>query len=160
LRRALVFIGAGTFLVVLAFLVARPRVPDPVTNPYVGVRGGARSKAAGLNVRYLRDGVDRAIEPATVLRGGDILRFVVRGERPRHLEIRVRDAGQPIVTAFPPGAKETQVVRPGEGLPPTLTVAPGGGRLVVTALFSDHARQIGTPADPETETVTLAITKE
>lgn len=160
MRRALVFLAAGALLVGLAFLVARPRVPDPVTNPYAGVRGASRAKAAGLGIRYLRDGVDRAVDPATVLRTGDVVRFVVRGERPRHLEVRVRDGDRPAATIFPSGSRETRLVRPEEALPSPVTVGSGGGRFVITALFSDHVREIGTNADPATETVTLAIAKE
>jgi hypothetical protein len=161
LRRALVFLGAGALLVGLAFLVARPRVPDPATNPYAGVRGGSRAKAAGLGIHYLRDGVDRAVEPATVLRAGDRLRLTVRSERPRHVEVRLRDGDAPPAVVFPAGGgKDAVLVQPREVLPVSPVVAPGGGRLVLTALFSDRPRGVGAPADPDTETVTITVAKE
>ena len=159
--RPLMFAGAGVLLVGVAFLVARPRVPDPATNPYAGVRGGSRAKAAGLLVHYARVGDrERAVEPATVLRAGDQLRFVVRGERPRYVEVRLRDGEQPPATLFPAGEAETRLVRPGETLPATVTVVTGGSRVVVTAMFSDRARPVGAPGDAETEAITIAIAKE
>jgi hypothetical protein len=159
--RALVFAGAGVLLVGLAFLVGRPRVPDPATNPYAGVRGASRAKAAGLQIYYARVGDrERAVQPATVLRAGDQLRFVIRGERPRHVEVRLRDGQQPPVTLFPVGVPETSLVAPGQTLPGGVTVAPGGGKVVVTATFSDSARPVGAPTDAETETITIAITKD
>jgi len=160
LRRALAFIGAGGLLVGLAFFVARPRVPDPATNPYAGVRGGSRAKAAGLGIRYLRDGVDRTVQPSTALRAGDRLRLEVRGERPRYLEVRMRDGDAPPAVVFPAGGRDTVLVQPKEVLPVTPIVAPGGGRLIVTALFSDRPRGVGAPADPDTETVTVTVAKE
>ncbi len=39
MKRALILVGALGLLAGLAFLVARPRVPDPSTNPYAGVHG-------------------------------------------------------------------------------------------------------------------------
>jgi len=39
------------FLIGLAFLVARPSVPDPATNPYAGKRGGSLDRLAGLLIR-------------------------------------------------------------------------------------------------------------
>jgi len=159
--RPLIFAGAGVLLVGVAFLVARPRVPDPATNPYAGVRGGSHAKAAGLQVYYARVGdLERAVEPATVLRAGDELRFVIRAERPRHVEVRLRDGEQPPVTVFPVGAAETPMVEPGRTLPGTVTVSPGGGKVVVTAMFSDSGRAVGAPADAATEAITLAIAKE
>jgi hypothetical protein len=159
--RPLVFAGAGVLLVGVAFLVARPRVPDPATNPYAGVRGGSRAKAAGLIVHFGRVGDrERAVEPATVLRAGDRLRFVVRGERPRYVEVRVRDGEQPPATLFPAGEPETRLVQPGETLPAGVTVVAGGSRVVVTAMFSDRARPVGAPADAETEAITIAIAKD
>ena len=159
--RPLVFAGVGVLLVGVAFLVARPRVPDPATNPYAGVRGGSRGKAAGLQVYYARVGDrERAVEPATVLRAGDHLRFVVRGERPRHVEVRLRDGDQPPVTLFPIGESETKLVLPGETLPATVTVMAGGSRVVVTAMFSDRVRPVGAPGDAETEAITIAIAKD
>ena len=113
-------------LVGLAFLVARPHVPDPATEPYAGVRGASRAKAAGLEVHFKRDGVEAGVEPATVLHAGDTLRFVVRGERARHVEVRLRDGGGAAATVFPAGAGETPLVQPRETLPIRPVVGAGG----------------------------------
>ena len=160
MRRALVFSGAVALLVGLAFLVARPSVPDPATTPYAGVRGGSRTKAAGLKITYQRAGSERVVEPGTALRAGDSLRLVVRGERPRHLEVRLRDGDGPVATIFPAGAEATALVRPGETLPATPTLSSGGARVVMTALFSDRPRPIGAAPDGDTEVISLVIVKE
>ena len=160
MKRALVFTGIGALLVGLAFLVARPRVPDPASEPYAGVRGASRAKAAGLEVHFRRGGVEDAVDPRTVLRAGDSLRFVVRGERARHVEVRLRDGDAAPATVFPAGAGETVLVQPRETLPVRPTLAAGGAKVIVTALFSDRARPVGAAADDDTEVVTLAIAKE
>ena len=160
MKRALIFTGIGALLVGLAFLVARPRVPDPASEPYCGVRGASRAKAAGLEVHFRRGGVEQAVDPRTVLRAGDSLRFVVRGERARHVEVRLRDGDAAPATVFPAGAGETALVQPRETLPVRPTLAAGGAKVIVTALFSDRARPIGAAADDDTEVVTLAIAKE
>ena len=160
MKRALIFTGIGALLVGLAFLVARPRVPDPASEPYAGVRGASRAKAAGLEVHFRRGGVEEAVDPRTVLRAGDSLRFVVRGERARHVEVRLRDGDAAPATVFPAGAGETAPVQPRETLPIRPTLAAGGAKVIVTALFSDRARPVGAAADDDTEVVTLAIAKE
>jgi hypothetical protein len=160
LKRALILTAILAALVGLAFLVARPHVPDPATEPYAGVRGASRAKAAGLEVHFKRDGVEAGVEPATVLHAGDTLRFVVRGERARHVEVRLRDGDGAAVIVFPAGAGETPLVQPREALPIRPVVAAGGARVVVTALFSDRARAVGADADADTEVVTMAIAKE
>ncbi len=124
----------------------------------------------------------RLVDPATVLRAGDELRFTVRGEGPHYLEVRVKDGGSAPTTLFPdknapaesapsvgdggtaPDAAVVQTttpqVWPEEILPVTLPVAAGGGKLVVTALFSDKARPLGAPPDADTETITAVFGKE
>ena len=92
-RRPLILIGALALLTGLAFLVARPSVPDPTTNPYAGKRGGSLDKSAGLLIRYRRGDEVRSVEPQTVLRAGDVLDFKVRGEESSYLEVRRRDPG-------------------------------------------------------------------
>ena len=160
MKRALILVGILAALVGLAFLVARPHVPDPASEPYVGKRGASRAKAAGLAVHFLRDGADSPVDPGTVLRAGDRLRFLVRGERPRQLEVRMRDGDAAPATIFPGAARETAEVRPGAELSIQPRLAPGGKQVVVTALFSDRARVVGTPPDADTEVVNLLIPKE
>ena len=112
-------------------------------------------------MRFRRGDEERAVEPQTVLRAGDLLRFTVKGERALYLEVRMRDGAAAPVTIFPTGgAPATTQVTPGETLPFAPVLAPGGGKLVVTALFSDHARSVGAPADPDTQAITAVVTKE
>jgi hypothetical protein len=160
LKRALIFTGIGALLVGLAFLVGRANVPDPATEPYFGKRSASRAKAAGLELHFSRAGIEQKLGPASVLRAGDSLRIVVRGERARYVEVRLRDGGADPTTVFPAGAAESALVQPRETLPVRPTLGAGGARVLVTALFSDRARPIGATADDDTEVVTLAIAKE
>ena len=160
-RRALGLIGILAAVYGLAVLVARPHVPDPVTNPYSGKRGASLSKSAGIEMRYRRGEEERAVEPQTVLRSGDRLRISVKGEGPHFLEVRMRDGTMPPATIFPPaGAATTVQVSPGETLPVMPVLGPARGKLVVTALFSDHPRPVGAPTEPDTQAITAVITKE
>ena len=160
-RRPLILVGALALLTGLAFLVARPSVPDPTTNPYAGKRGGSRDKSAGLLIRYRRGDEMRSVEPQTVLRAGDVLEFKVRGEEASYLEVRLRDGAAPVQTIFPTGgAPLTAKVSPGDSLPVAPAVAPGGGKLVLTALFSGRPRPLGAAPDPDTLTITAVVAKE
>jgi hypothetical protein len=162
LKRALIFTGIGALLVGLAFLVGRANLPDPATDPapYVGKRGASRAKTAGLELHFSRAGIEEKLGPASVLRAGDSLRIVVRGERARYVEVRLRDGAADPTTVFPAGAAETALVQPRETLPIRPTLGAGGAKVIVTALFTDRVRPVGAPADEETEVVTLAIAKE
>ncbi|HVV51160.1 MAG TPA: hypothetical protein VHO06_15940 [Polyangia bacterium] len=160
-RRALALAGIIAGAYGLAVLVARPRVPDPATNPYTGKRGGSLSKSAGIEMRFRRGEELRAVEPQTVLRAGDGLEIKVTGERPRYVEVRMRDAAAAPVTIFPTGGvAETPLVPPGRKLPVTPALGPGAGKVVVTALFSDHPRPVGVPADRDTQAITAVVDKE
>lgn len=160
-RRALALAGILAGAYGLAVLVARPRVPDPATNPYTGKRGGSLSKSAGIEIRFRRGEELRAVEPQTVLHAGDGLELKITGERPRYVEVRMRDGAAAPVTVFPTaGTAETPLVAPGQKLPVMPVLGPGGNRVVVTALFSDHPRPIGVPADRDTQAVTAVVTKE
>jgi hypothetical protein len=160
LRRPLILAGALALLIGLAFLVARPSVPDPATNPYAGKRGGSLDRSAGLLIRYHRGDEVRSVEPQTVLRAGDGLDLKVRGEKASYLEVRLRDGATAPRTIFPADAPTTQQVAPGDTLPVALVVAPGGGKLILTALFADRPRPVGVPPDPDMQMVTAIITKE
>ena len=159
LRRPLILAGALALLIGLAFLVARPSVPDPATNPYAGKRGGSLAKSAGLEILFQRGDEVRPVDPQTILKAGDELVFKVRGEGPSYLEVRLRDGLSEPRTIFPVGAAMTQKVMPSEWLR-RVRVEPGGGKLVVTALFSDQSRPIGAPPDTDARTVTAVISKE
>jgi hypothetical protein len=162
LRRALGLIGILAAVYGLAVLVARPHVPDPITNPYAGKSGGGSlSKSAGIEMRYRRGDEERAVEPQTILRAGDRLRLTVKGEGPHYVEVRMRDGAAAPATIFPAAGAATMVeVSPGETLPVMPVLGPGAGKLVVTALFSDHPRPVGAPAEPDTQAITAVIAKE
>jgi hypothetical protein len=159
-KRALVLTGVLAFVVGLAFLVARPHVPDPATTPYAGVRGGARGQAAGLVIYYRRAVTELPVEPSTVLAPGDGLRFVFKGESSRYLELRIKDGEGPVTTLFPVEGSMARIVRPGEVLPPRALVAPGGGRMLVTAIFSDRPWPVGGPPQGGAETASFSIAKQ
>lgn len=160
-RRALVLVAILAGAYGLAVLVARPHVPDPATNPYAGKRGGSLSKSAGLEIRFRRGDELRAVDPQTVLHVGDELVFRVRSDGPTYLEVRWRDGAGPVQTIFPnDGATKTPEVTPMQSLPRVPVREPGRGKVVVTALFSDHPRPVGAPADPDTRTITAVATKE
>jgi hypothetical protein len=160
-RRALALAGILAGAYGLAVLVARPHVPDPATNPYVGKRGGSLSKSAGLEIRFRHGEEVRAVDPQTVVHVGDELSFTVRGDGPAYLEVRWRDGAAPVQTIFPnDGSTTTPAVMPLQRLPGVRVTAPGAGKLVVTALFSDHPRPVGVPADPDTRAITAVVTKE
>jgi len=160
-RRALALVGILAGAYGLAVLVARPHVPDPATNPYTGKRGGSLSKSAGIELRFRRGDELRAVEPQTVLRAGDGLELKITGERPRYVEVRMRDGAAAPLTIFPAGgATETPLVAPGEKLTVRPVLGPGAGKVVVTALFSDHPRPVGVPADRDTQAVTAVVAKE
>ena len=159
MRRALVLVGAIALLVGLAFLVARPSVPDVATNPYAGVRGASQAQKTGIAISVRRGAEVLAVDPATVLHAGDRLVFRVRGERPRFVELRVRDGSGPEKTLFPSAGESTAEVWPKTWLPYIdLTDAPG--KVQVTALFSDQARRVGAPPDADTEVMAVSIAKE
>jgi hypothetical protein len=160
-RRALALAGILAGAYGLAVLVARPYVPDPATNPYVGKRGGSLSKSAGLEIRFRHGDEVRAVDPQTVLHAGDQLSFTVRGDGPVYLEVRWRDGAAPVQTIFPhDGSTTTPEVLPMQHLEGVPVKEPRAGKVVVTALFSDHPRQVGVPADPDTRAITAVVNKE
>jgi hypothetical protein len=158
-KRPLILTAVLAGVVGLGFLVARPHVPDPATNPYLGVRGGDRGHAAGLVISYGHGGREQTLDPSTVLAAGDGLRFSFKGERSRYLEIRIKDGERPVTTIFPVEGSMARLVRPGEKLPSRVLVAPGGDRFLVTALFSDRAWPVGQPPAGDTETASFSIAK-
>jgi hypothetical protein len=160
-RRALALVGIIAGAYGLAVLVARPHVPDPSTNPYVGKRGGSLAKSAGLEIRFRRGDEVRVLDPQTALRVGDELAFTVRADGPTYLEVRWRDGAGPVQTIFPnDGATTTPQVTPMQNLDRVRIAQPGAGKVVVTALFSDRPRPVGAPADPETRAITAVVAKE
>jgi hypothetical protein len=163
-KRPLFLVAILAAIVGLAFLVARPSAEPPAATPYVGQRGASRATASGLGVSLRRDGeVDaRPLAPGTPVRAGDVLRFSVRAERPRYLLVRLRDGAAAAATIFPAaaGATAAELVRPGETLPVAPVVAPGAGKVVVTAVFADHAFALDGARGGDTEEIDLVMEKE
>ena len=160
LRRALGLTAIIAVTYGFAVLVARPHVPDPTTNPYVGQRGGSLAKTAGLQIRARRGDELLNVAPQTVLRAGDQLVFDVRGEHACFLEVRLRDGAGAPQTIFPSGRSTTPEVTPGERLPAAHLVTAGGGKLVVTALFSARPLPVGAPPASDTLVTTAVVEKE
>ena len=145
----------------LALLVARPSAEPPAATPYVGKRGASRANASGLGVSLRRAGeVDvRPLAPGTAVRGGDTLRFTVRAEAARYLLVRLRD-GEAAPTTIFPASGDAARVQPGEALPVTPVLAPGAGKVVVTAVFADHPFALEGARAADTEVVDLVMEKE
>ena len=138
--RPLMFAGVGVLLVGLAFLVARPRVPDPATNPYAGVRGASRAKAAGLLVllrarrrsRAHRRARDRAARgrPAALRRA----RRATASRRGAAARRRAAAGDAVPGRGGRDGAGRSRARR----CPSRSTVVDGRRPVVVTAMFSDQ----------------------
>jgi hypothetical protein len=156
--RALGFAGGLALVVGLAFLVARPRGGAPAESPYAGARGASRGQAAGMQILVRRGGELRALQPGTPLHAGDVLRFVVRGERERYVVVRMRDAGGPASTLFP-AAGQAASVSPGATLPIAPTIGPEAGKVALTALFADHPFPVDAAPGPDTEVISLVLEK-
>jgi hypothetical protein len=141
-KRTLVLVAILAAIVGLAFLVARPSAEPPAATPYVGTRGASRANASGLAVSIRRAGdVDaQPLAPGTPVHGGELLRFRVRAEHARYLLVRLRDGAGAPGTIFPPAGATgaAELVQPGEALPVAPVLGPGGGKVVVTAVFADH----------------------
>jgi hypothetical protein len=159
-RRTLILIGVLGFIVGLAFLVARPSREPVAATPYVGARGASRAKASGLALSLWRGGERVALAPGTLARPGDVLRFTVRAERPRHLIVRLRDGAAPAVTIFPAGGAASAPVEPKQTLPVAPALGPGAGKVVVTAVFADHPFDVETARGEDFEEIDVVIEKE
>jgi hypothetical protein len=160
-KRALILIGALAFILGLALLVVRPAAAPPAALPYARAKGASLATTSGLALSFRRDGEVRALEPGTPLRAGDVLRFKVRAERARQLLVRMRDGDAQATTIFPAGGvKEAALVQPGEGLPLEPVIAPGAGKVVVTAIFSDHAFSLDGPRASDVEEIDVVTEKQ
>jgi hypothetical protein len=145
----------------LAMLVARPRVDPPGAVPYGGKRGASLAHSSGLKISWQR-GLDvQVFKPGTTLRSGDLLRFTVRADRPRYLEIRARDALGQERTIFPggePGQPSVQVL-PDQALTGAMVLDETPGKEIVTSLFGDHPFPIGQPPAADLEVAEIALVK-
>ena len=83
----------------------------------------------------------------------------MRAEQPRYLLVRMRDGAAAATTIFPPGGSVATQVLPGQALPSPPAIAPGAGKVVVTAVFADHAFSL-TALGADTEEIDLVMEKE
>ena len=144
----------------LAVLVGRANTEGPVVAPYVGQKGASRGSASGLGVSLRRGADVRPLAPGTPVRAGDALHFTVRAEGPRYLIVRMRDGAADATTIFPAGASQAALVQPGEALPVAPTIAAGAGKVIVTAVFADHAFALEGARGDDTEVVDFVMEKE
>jgi hypothetical protein len=160
-KRPVILVAILAAISGLAFLVARPGAEPPAATPYVGKRGASRANASGLGISLRRGGEVTALAPGTPVRVGDVVRFSVRAESPRYLLVRLRDGAAAATTIFPPaGAAAAVLVQPGEALPIEPVLAPGAGKVVVTAVFADHAFSLDGARGADTEEIDLVMEKE
>lgn len=162
MKRTLVLVAILAAICGLAFLVARPSAEPPAATPYVGQRGASRATASGLAVSIRRAGeVDaQPLAPGTPVHGGEVLRFRVRAEHPRYLLVRLRDGAAAAATIFPSaGATDAALVQPGETLPVAPVLGPGAGKVIVTAVFADHAFSVDARG-ADAEEIDLVMEKE
>jgi hypothetical protein len=159
-RRAILLVAILGALWGLAVLVGRANTAGPVVSPYVGQKGASRGNASGLGIS-LRRGVEvRALAPGTPVRAGDVLHFTVRAEGPRYLLVRMRDGAADAITIFPSGSTQAALVQPRETLPATPTISASAGKVVVTAVFADHAFALDGARGGDTEVIDLVMEKE
>ena len=158
-KRVLGLTAAIAAVVGLAFLVARPRADtDPVAVNLAGTKG---SRPPGLKI-FLQRGPELAVlDPATELRRGDALRFVVRASAPRYLVVRARDGAGHERVLFPGrGAETAALVRPDQALPDALAIDETPGKETVTALFGQRPFSvIERAARDDIEVVTVGLVK-
>lgn len=145
----------------LALLVARPRVDPPAAVPYGGKRGASLAKSAGLKVLWQRGLELQVLKPGTALRSGDVIRFVVRADRPRYLEIRARDAAGKERIVYPGGGPGTPsaLVKPDQALEGVMILDAAPGKETVMSLFGDSPFPIGQPPAPELEVALIDLNK-
>ena len=146
MKRALILTAILGALVGLAFLVARPHVPDPGQRALRRRARGSRAKAAGLEFTSSAAASRPPSIRRRVLHAGDALRFVVRGERPRHVEVRLRDGAAP-AAVFPAAGDDgaRRAARDAAGPPGAgRGRRPGGGDRAV--LGSRRARRRAPPS--------------
>jgi hypothetical protein len=160
MKRAFLLVAILAVLGGLAFIVGRANTDPPVVTPYVGKRGASRGTTSGLGVSLRRDAEVRPLAPGTPVRAGDALHFTVRAEGPRYLIVRMRDGSADATTIFPAGASQAALVQPGEALPVTPPITAGAGKVVVTAVFADHAFALDGARGDDTEVIDFVMEKE
>lgn len=158
-KRVLGLTAVLAAVVGLSFVVARP--PADTETVAVNLAGSKEHRPPGLKI-FLQRGADLAVlEPATELRRGDALRFVVRATGPRYLVVRARDGAGRERVVFPGGgADAAALVRPDQALPDPLAIDATPGKETLTARFGQRPFAVGERgARDDIEVVTVALNK-
>ena len=158
LKRALGLTAGIGAIVGLAFVVGRLYISnESVAVNYLATRG---PRPPGLKIFLQRGQVLTVLDPATELRDGDRLRFVVRASAPRYLVLRARDGAGRDQQLYPaPGAGTAVAVEPGQTLPSPLAIDATPGKETVTALFGERPFPVGAPPSGDVQVVTIDLKK-
>jgi len=158
LKHVLVLTAVIGAVVGLSFVVGRLYISrDSVAVNYLATRG---PRPPGLKIFLQRGQELTVLDPATELRDGDQLRFVVRASAPRYLVLRARDGAGHARQLFP--ARDAAIaapVQPDQTLPGVLPIDATPGRETVTALFGERAFPIDAPPSDEVQAVTIELKK-
>ena len=158
LKRVLGLTAVLAAVVALSFVVGRLRINRAsVAVNYLATRGPRPPK---LKIFLQRGPELSVLDPATELRDGDQLRFVVRASAPRYLVLRARDGAGRERLLFPaPDATTAAPVQPDQTLPGVLPIDATPGKETVTALFGEHAFPVAGPPSNAVQVVTIDLKK-
>lgn len=158
LKHVLVLTAVIGVSVGLAFVVGRLYISrESVAVNYLATRG---PRPPGLKIFLQRGQELTVLDPATELRDGDQLRFVVRASAPRYMVLRARDGAGHERQLFPARDATTAApVQPDQTLPGVLPIDATPGREIVTALFGERAFPIDAPPSDEVQAVTIELKK-
>lgn len=145
-------------IVGLAFVVGRLHISrDSVAVNYLAKRG---PRPPGLKIFLQRGAELTVLDPATELREGDQLRFVVRASAPSYLVLRAGDGGGHERLLFPArDATTAAAVRPDQTLPGVLPIDATPGKETVTALFGERVFPVDAPPSDAVQVVTVELKK-
>ncbi len=158
LKRVLGLTAVLVAIVALSFVVGRLRIShESVAVNYLATRG---PRPPGLKIFLQRGPELTVLDPATELRDGDQLRFVVRASAPRYLVLRARNGAGREQLLFPaPDATAAAPVQPDQTLPGVLPIDATPGKETVTALFGEHAFPVDAPPSDAVQVVTIELRK-
>ena len=172
-RQAVIVTVSLLAVCALALSVARPKTPRKGEAPYAGMKGASLVKASGIQISLRRDDDVKSLGPETPIHTGDRLLFRVRAERPRFLELRVRqEQGKKADSAstqerptettsdvriFPVGVEQALLVNPRQAIDRDFLVTATEGTVLVVASFADHPFPVDSPPGPDVEVVPVRI---